>query len=339
MSSRRAGSGQEEKDVGVFKWGVPVRIDTGQSERDMWLVKIPPSLAEGWGDVLDGKDGAGDRVLGNLVMQQVANPRPGQPTWEMSISAQMPEMPATIAGEVEGQEVGPQLPPQQQESAPDVGGQLGTRTEVFDVRYSRPPVVSVVLEERNTEICQVEGCGKPARARGANSDGVVPVLCGKHANPNASEEPIPEFTLAAAGAISRTCHAVPRRLDNASARARVLSGERKPKPKISVVDPRQVQRQRDILNHAGPAPKRDIIRRKAGKETAKRIPKEELEGELFRLFAESDGGRIHLNEAQASTNQPEQYLRDVLNGIANKNATGIYRGLWELKPQYRSSGR
>jgi len=64
-----------------------------------------------------------------------------------------------------------------------------------------------------------------------------------------------------------------------------------------------------------------------------RKPKEQLMDLLFRTFEEQD--HFDLRALVERTDQPMQYLKEILSEICIYNKRGKYKSLYELKPQYK----
>jgi TFIIF, beta subunit HTH domain/TFIIF, beta subunit N-terminus len=326
MSAYRRNRGGDDDDASVFDWGAAVPVDTGGRDRGVWLVKIPPTLARAWSDVLEGK-GPGDQVLGRLrveanpaaQMPQQARLPPGRapPPKKMTLFAELPDLDEAGMGSP---------PPQGPHAGTQAAGDAGTlpihpgadvpavrrtKTEEFDVSYAKPEMPMVVFHEKDLP-------ADPARER----------------IPPKGVPKVPDFTLAAAGKVEYSCQAVPRRFTPRSVAALVGRGAAPKRSRIQLAgDPMRTSIGVTAESASGVATKREIIRRKPGKQTLPRLPKQELVDELFRLFETSP--KIHLNEIQATTRQPVAWLRDVLSDIATKIKRGPNSGLWELKPEYR----
>lgn len=68
-----------------------------------------------------------------------------------------------------------------------------------------------------------------------------------------------------------------------------------------------------------------------------RMERADLEPLLFRLFEEQPSWSLkHLVE---TTNQPNQYIKEVLNELCTFNKRGASQGTWVLKPEYRKNVR
>ncbi|KAK0411117.1 hypothetical protein QR680_005491 [Steinernema hermaphroditum] len=80
----------------------------------------------------------------------------------------------------------------------------------------------------------------------------------------------------------------------------------------------------------------DIAREKMKKEGAKtvRAEKDVVRDALFAAFQNHQYYR--LADLQKLTNQPPNYLKEILIEIANYNTAPPHRSMWELKPEYRN---
>lgn len=72
-----------------------------------------------------------------------------------------------------------------------------------------------------------------------------------------------------------------------------------------------------------------------GGEKYARMPKNELLDMLFGLFERWQ--YWSLKKLRTETQQPESYLRETLNGIADLHKRGPYVGNWSLKPEYSNA--
>lgn len=66
-----------------------------------------------------------------------------------------------------------------------------------------------------------------------------------------------------------------------------------------------------------------------------RIPRNQLLDMLFALYRERP--RWSAKDLRSRTEQPEAYLKEVLNGIADLHRSGEFNGMYELKPNFRDS--
>ena len=67
------------------------------------------------------------------------------------------------------------------------------------------------------------------------------------------------------------------------------------------------------------------------------MARNELLDRLFSLFREQP--RWSSKDLRAQTEQPEAYLKEVLNQIADLHRSGEFNGLYELKPNFKDSVR
>lgn len=66
-----------------------------------------------------------------------------------------------------------------------------------------------------------------------------------------------------------------------------------------------------------------------------RRPEEEVREQLFNIFSKNP--RYQIKGLVDLTDQPENYLKDILNQICFKHTKGEFNGYYELKPFYQSS--
>lgn len=64
-----------------------------------------------------------------------------------------------------------------------------------------------------------------------------------------------------------------------------------------------------------------------------RMPRNQLLDMLFGLFRERDHWPI--KQLREKLQQPEVYLKDVLNDIATLHRSGEHNGTWELKEAFK----
>lgn len=68
-----------------------------------------------------------------------------------------------------------------------------------------------------------------------------------------------------------------------------------------------------------------------------RMERADLEPLLFRLFEEQPSWS--LKQLVETTNQPNQYIKEVLNELCTFNKRGASQGTWTLRPEYRKTVR
>ena len=73
--------------------------------------------------------------------------------------------------------------------------------------------------------------------------------------------------------------------------------------------------------------------RKANDNKSFRIAKEDLISQLFKHFEEHE--YWSMKGFREVTNQPEAYLKEVLEDIAIMNKAGPYSGKWSLRPEFK----
>jgi len=73
--------------------------------------------------------------------------------------------------------------------------------------------------------------------------------------------------------------------------------------------------------------------RKANDNKSFRIGKEDLASHLFKHFEEHE--YWSMKGFREVTNQPEAYLKEVLEEIAIMNKSGPYSGKWSLRPEFK----
>jgi len=76
-----------------------------------------------------------------------------------------------------------------------------------------------------------------------------------------------------------------------------------------------------------------VVAVKKPKEERLRMPKDQLMDQLFRLFEK--GSHYDLKSLIQKTNQPFQWLKEVVDEVCIYNVRGPYKGSYELKPQFR----
>jgi len=73
--------------------------------------------------------------------------------------------------------------------------------------------------------------------------------------------------------------------------------------------------------------------REKHKEKRVRAEREQVKEQLFKLFGDQRYWKV--KALAEETSQPEAYLKEILNEIAERVPSGTYRNHWQLKPEYR----
>ncbi|KAF8663853.1 hypothetical protein HU200_055188 [Digitaria exilis] len=87
------------------------------------------------------------------------------------------------------------------------------------------------------------------------------------------------------------------------------------------------------LIQPGPKDKKKVPVPKANETKRIRMDRGELEKKLFKLFESQPNWS--LKQLLQKTNQPEQFLKEILNEICVYNKRGPNQGTHELKPEYK----
>uniref|UniRef100_A0A1I8ABB2 General transcription factor IIF subunit 2 n=1 Tax=Steinernema glaseri TaxID=37863 RepID=A0A1I8ABB2_9BILA len=120
--------------------------------------------------------------------------------------------------------------------------------------------------------------------------------------------------------------------DYLSMKIKGIKERQEPRRKIALMDKAEVKFKPTAI-HA-----EDLARERMKKEGAKtvRADKDVVRDALFAAFQNHQYYR--LADLQKLTNQPPNYLKEILVEIANYNTAPPHRSMWELKPEYRNYG-
>ncbi|TKR86376.1 hypothetical protein L596_010980 [Steinernema carpocapsae] len=121
--------------------------------------------------------------------------------------------------------------------------------------------------------------------------------------------------------------------DYLSMKINKIKARSEPRRKIELMDKAEVKFKPTAI-HA-----EDLVRERAKKEGAKtvRADKDVVRDALFAAFQNHQYYR--LADLQKLTNQPPNYLKEILVEIANYNTAPPHRSMWELKPEYCNYGQ
>jgi len=127
-------------------------------------------------------------------------------------------------------------------------------------------------------------------------------------------------------------------------RPRLLIGQNLQQPRSRIPPQAPAQKSVQLGDETGLAAAGGVIMQQDWMKTTRtkkpatqgqRMEREALIDKLFTMFSQKE--RIMFSEAKRYTNQPESYLREVLNEVAYQNTSGKYRNLWELKSEFKGT--
>lgn len=300
-------------------------MNLADGEQKVWLVKLPRYLAEKWSntDELSGEQ------LGRVKIKQSG--RNGTSNNKLQVKLELNESPMNenIPHEYDISMLNTQVRNSYVFSEENLAKFKQELTEVAEMpeQPSLQPVDKKKMANKPYKFFRIqknkEGQdGKPIKK-------FVPYV-----------KTIPKKT-ALAGKVCHDCQIIPSKTD--SKYSQILNRRQniqptKPRPKVTLLDeiPGVVQ------SNAGPSIKGNNTsvflksssnKSKNGEGRAIRMPKKDLLDLLFRLFEEYE--YWSMKGLKERTRQPESYLKESLDSIANLIKKGPYTSKYNLKPEYR----
>lgn len=294
-------------------------------EQKVWLVKLPRYLAEKWSNI----DELSGQQLGRVKIKQSG--RTGNNSGKLQVKLVLNEsaMNEDIPHEYDISMLNTQVRNSYVFSEENLTKFKQELTEVADMpeQPSLQPVDKKKMQNKPQKFFRIqknkEGQdGKPVKK-------FVPYV-----------KTIPKKT-ALAGKVCHDCQIIPSKSDNKYSQVTMKRQNiqpSKPRPKVTLLDeiPGVVQ------SNAGPSIKgnntsvflkSNPAKSKNGEGRAIRMPKKDLLDLLFRLFEEYE--YWSMKGLKERTRQPESYLKESLDSIANLIKKGPYTSKYNLKPEYR----
>lgn len=300
-------------------------MNLANGEQKVWLVKLPRYLAEKWSNTEE----LGGQQLGRVKIKQT--PRAGSSGNKLQVKLVLNElaMNEDIPHEYDISMLNTQVRNSYVFSEENLTKFKQELTEVAEMpeQPSLQPVDKKKMQNKPYKFFRVQK--NKEGQDGAPIKKYVPYV-----------KTIPKKT-ALVGKICHDCQIVPAKSDSKYSQMSVKRQSiqpAKPRPKVTLLDeiPGVVQ------SNAGPSIKgnntsvflkSNPAKAKSGEGRAIRMPKKDLLDLLFRLFEEYE--YWSMKGLKERTRQPESYLKESLDSIANLIKKGPYTSKYNLKPEYR----
>lgn len=296
-------------------------LDTDKCERKVWIIRVPPYVAQRWRQAIAGanasgvdEDATGD-VLGQITLEQgvATTLQLDQPGSSEKLVLHMNSNRDTVDTAIVSYD--PTAEPAA--AAPAAAGAAAAKAAAAagGVTSIKDPRVDGVVHKRYD--------AAPMRISDVGHSELNAPLSGLNADQIKRDAEQRQRAAAAMQAESAYLQNSRKRLAAASRPSKAA--------KITLIeDPREVRRL------AGGADNAPVYQRKREEKSAVaevkrrvRMSRDELEAELFKKFAEQP--HWHFVQLQKELDQPVSYLKEVLNEVASQVKRGPNKDLWELK--------